>query len=110
MHGLGAVPPHGDFVRLPLYTLIMGLLGALLGVFAVGYLLGLWTAVSVLRQQQVDYEDGFAGQLSQPSRLPGSGSLVDAGAAPVTAMARAAGRSEATKRAPPGSPPGAGRP
>jgi hypothetical protein len=36
----------------------MGVMGLVIALFTVGYILGVWTALAVLRQSQGQYEDG----------------------------------------------------
>jgi hypothetical protein len=81
MHGLRAVPPHGDFGRRPLYTLLMGFLVGVLGLLVGGYILGIGTACTVFRERQPAYEDGAPEQLSKPgplarSRVAGTPGLI----------------------------------
>jgi hypothetical protein len=67
------MPAHGDFTIPQAYTWVMGAIGLVLGLFTVGYILGVWTGGLVFRQRQGRYEDAIPAAivLRKQSRMAG---------------------------------------
>ena len=54
----------------------MGVMGLVFALFTVGYILGVWTALAVLRQPQGQYEDAVSVRATTPVIVLGGASRV----------------------------------